>query len=172
MNCEKIRKSLDTISGILNKVVSSLCVGLTALMFVAVFIQVIGRYLLKSGTAWTEETARYSMIWLAFLGASSLIRSWDNTSVTFVKDKFPDRIRNIIDILIMIVMLAFMIIISVIAVQQVPKLALRERSPALGISMFVPRSSVIFGSIIVCIQLAWKTIDSILLLIIRGGEKS
>ena len=170
MKCEKIRNNLDKISDILNKVVSFLCVGLTALMFVAVFVQVIGRYLLKSGTAWTEETARYSMIWLAFLGASSLIRSWDNTSVTFLKDKLPGKAREIVDILIMVIMLAFMIEISVIAVQQIPKLALRETSPALGISMFIPRSSVIFGSIIVCIQLLWRIMDAILLLVMRGGE--
>ena len=172
MNCVKVRKTLDSISGILNSVVSSLCVGLTALMFVAVFIQVIGRYLLKSGTAWTEETARYSMIWLAFLGASSLIRSWDNTAVTFVKDKFPLKVREIIDILIMVIMLAFMIQISVLSVQQIPKLAMRETSPALGISMFIPRSSVMFGSIIICIQLFWRIIDAILQMVIRGGEKA
>ncbi len=171
MKCEKLRKNLDTVSGILNSIVSSLCVGLTALMFVAVFIQVIGRYLLKSGTAWTEETARYSMIWLAFLGASSLIRSWDNTAVTFVKDKFPPRVRQVVDILIMAVMLAFMIEISILSVQQIPKLAMRETSPALGISMFIPRSSVMFGSIIICIQLVWRIIDAILQMVIRGGEK-
>ena len=44
----KLRKELDEISEIIDKVVSILCVILTFLMFLSVLYQVIGRYLIRS----------------------------------------------------------------------------------------------------------------------------
>lgn len=75
----KLRKELDEISEIVDKIVSSICIVLTAIMFVAVLYQVFGRYVISTSIAWTEETARYCMIWLAFLGASMLVRSSENS---------------------------------------------------------------------------------------------
>lgn len=165
----RLRKDLDEISEIINSIVGVVCVALTALMFISVFIQVIGRYITEEGTAWTEETARYTMIWLAFLGASTLVRNWDNTSVTFFKDKLPEKVRTIADIAIMIIMFVFMAFVCILSICEVPKYTLREFSPALKITMFIPKSSVLFGSLIVCVQLLWKIIDSILALADEGG---
>lgn len=167
----KFKEELNKISKAINAVVGVICVVLTALMFLSVFIQITGRYITKHGTAWTEETARYCMIWLAFLGASMLVRSGENTSVTYFKNKLPQKAQKIAELAITLVMLAFMCVISYLSITQIPKFALREFSPALGITMFIPRSSVLFGSVLVCVQLLWKTIDSILELAVGGEEK-
>lgn len=158
----RLRKVLDTISKWVDRIVSWICIVLTFVMFISVTYQVLGRYVTKSSIAWTEETSRYCMIWLAFLGSSNLIRTWDNSSVTFLKDKLPPTGQKIADILIILIMLAFMITIFVISVQQVPKFSLKEVSPALRISMFIPKSSVLFGSGLISLQLLWKLLDSIL----------
>ena len=158
----RLRKKLDTVSYWIDRFVSWICIVLTFVMFVSVTYQVIGRYVTKSSIAWTEETSRYCMIWLAFLGSSNLIRTWDNSSVTFLKDKLPPKGQKIADIIIILVMLVFMVTIFVISVQQVPKFSLKEKSPALRISMFIPKSSVLFGSGIISLQLVWKLLDSIL----------
>ena len=42
----KLRKELDEISEIVDKIVSSICIVLTAIMFVAVLYQVFGRYVM------------------------------------------------------------------------------------------------------------------------------
>lgn len=165
----KLRKELDEISEIVDKVVSCICIVLTFLMFLSVLYQVIGRYLISTSIAWTEEAARYCMIWLAFLGASMLVRSGENSSVTFIKDKFPDRVRRILDIVIIAIMLVFMFVIFLIALSQV-QYSMNEISPALRISMFIPKSSILFGSLIVSFQLLWKLIDSILRMILEGRE--
>lgn len=158
----RLRKELDEISDIIDKLVCWICVVLTFLMFVSVSCQVIGRYVTKSTIAWTEETSRYCMIWLAFLGSSTLVRTWDNSSVTFLRDKLPLKTQKIADIIQIFIMLAFMLTIFVISCREVPKYSLKEMSPALRITMFIPKSSVLFGSGIISLQLLWKLADGIL----------
>lgn len=166
----RLRKELDEISEIIDKVVSIICVVLTFLMFLSVLYQVIGRYLIRTSIAWTEEAARYCMIWLAFLGASMLVRSGENSSVTFIKDRFSERVRNYLDLLILAVMLLFMTGIFFISLSQV-RYSMNEISPALRISMFIPKSSILFGSLIVSVQLLWKLVDSILRMTLKGGDE-
>ena len=158
----KLRKELNEISLIIDKLVNIICVILTFIMFFSVFFQIIGRYVISGSIAWTEELARFCMIWLAFLGASTLVRNWENTSITFVKNKFRQSTRKILEICIVIVMLVFMTVIFYLAVTQIPRYSLYEKSPALMISMLVPKSSIIFGSLFVVVQLLWKLADMIL----------
>ena len=165
----KLRKELDEISEIIDRLVSIICIALTGLMFLSVLYQVIGRYFISTSIAWTEETARYCMIWLAFLGASMLVRSNENSSVTFIKDRLPKNIRKVVDLSILVVMLVFMLIIFAISISQVGY-SLNEISPALRISMFIPKSSILFGSLIVSLQLIWKIVDYTVSTYIEGGE--
>lgn len=165
----KLRKELDEISGIIDKIVSIICIVLTGLMFLSVLYQVLGRYFIPTSIAWTEETARYCMIWLAFLGASMLVRSNENSSVTFIKDRLPQSIQRGLNLLILTVMLVFMIVIFCISLSQVGY-SLNEISPALRISMFIPKSSILFGSLVVSVQLLWKIIDYVLSMHGGGGN--
>ena len=161
----KLRKELDEISEIIDKVVSILCVILTFLMFLSVLYQIIGRYLIRTSIAWTEEAARYCMIWLAFLGASMLVRSGENSSVTFLKDRFSKKLRDYLELAIQ----AFMAVIFFLSLSQV-RYSMNEISPALRISMFIPKSSILFGSLIVSFQLLWKLLDTALSMFWKGGN--
>lgn len=49
------------------------CAGL-ALMVVCILVQVVSRYLLSEPLAWTEELARYAMIWSGLAGATVAYR--------------------------------------------------------------------------------------------------
>lgn len=56
--------------GYLNWGIKHLLNGIMGLLVTVVFLQVIFRFVLGSPLAWTEELARYSLIWLTFLGAA------------------------------------------------------------------------------------------------------
>ena len=155
------RTKLDEISEIIDEIVGTICCILTILMFLSVFYQVLGRYVFSGSIAWTEETARYCMIWLAFLGASMLIRSGENSSVTFLIDRLPKKTRWGLDLLIQAIMLLFMLIVFAVSVTQL-QYSLSEFSPALRIRMFIPKSSILFGSLMISIQLLWKITDTLL----------
>lgn len=157
-----LRRNLDRISGALDTVVKALCVILLTAMVVVVTLQIFSRYVMPKPLPWTEEVARFCMVWLAYLGASCLVRTWENTSVTFVMDNLGPRARFALDLAIKATMLVFMTALVVLSAQELPRFSLREKSPALMISMLIPKSSIIFGSFMMAVQLLWVLVDTLL----------
>ena len=76
--------------------------------------------------------------------------------------EFQRKGQKIAGIIHVAIMLAFMLTIFVISCKEVPRFSMMETSPALRISMFIPKSSILFGSGIISFQLLWKLADSIL----------
>lgn len=62
--------SLARVSHIVNIFCWALAGACLIVMLLAVGIQVTGRYLLFSAPSWTEELARYAMVWAGLVGAT------------------------------------------------------------------------------------------------------
>ena len=69
-------------------------------IFACMFVQVILRYAFDSPLTWSEELARYLMIWCAFLGWVIASRHDSHLAMTFVVDKAPRRTRAAVRIAI------------------------------------------------------------------------
>ena len=69
-------------------------------IFACIFMQVILRYAFDSPLTWSEELARYLMIWCAFLGWVIASRHDSHLAMTFVIDKAPRRTRAAVRIAI------------------------------------------------------------------------
>ena len=69
-------------------------------IFACMFVQVILRYLFDSPLTWSEELARYLMIWCAFLGWVIASRNDTHLAMTFVVDKAPRRTRAVVRVAI------------------------------------------------------------------------
>jgi len=65
---------IGRISHRINAVVEQSLFGLGALMIVIVAAQVFFRYVLNHSLFWSEELARYILVWLTFLGATVAYR--------------------------------------------------------------------------------------------------
>ncbi len=65
-----VAKALIRISASLNAIALWGAVGAVAVMVGAAMWQVIARYIFASPPIWTEELARYAMVWAGMLGAS------------------------------------------------------------------------------------------------------
>jgi TRAP-type C4-dicarboxylate transport system permease small subunit len=61
---------LKNLSDALNHNVEKMLFAMGALMTLVVVVQVIARYVLNHSLFWSEELARYLLVWLTFLGAS------------------------------------------------------------------------------------------------------
>ena len=104
-------------------------------MTVVLFFQVGGRYLLDSGMAWTEEMARYAMIWTVFLGAAVATKDGSQIRVPVLEKIFPT-LKKQLKRLQHVVFLIYLFLVIVISWDTL-KVVYFQTSPNMGISMAI-----------------------------------
>jgi TRAP-type transport system small permease protein len=70
-----VRKVVLTCSDRLDRFCRWTAVGFFSVMLALVIFQVIARYLFQSVPVWTEEAARYCMVWGGLLGATAAFKA-------------------------------------------------------------------------------------------------
>ena len=68
-------RAVNSISAMLDKFCRTTSVGFLALMLLLVLLQVVARYIFQAAPVWTEEGARYCMIWSGLFGATVAFRA-------------------------------------------------------------------------------------------------
>ena len=105
---EKVYKAL-------NKAIEWLLVMIFTLLVFDVVWQVISRYLVGQSSSFTEEFARFALIWLTVLGAAYINGQKDgHLSMDFLLSKLPEKKRHSRQKVIQVVMAIFALIIMVI----------------------------------------------------------
>ncbi|GGZ87677.1 TRAP transporter small permease [Algibacter mikhailovii] len=85
-----------------------------ALLVLDVLFQVFSRYLLGESFTWTEEFARFALIWMTILGAAYLNGKQEHLSMDFLYDKFSDVNKQKASILIEVLIFLFALIVMVV----------------------------------------------------------
>jgi TRAP-type C4-dicarboxylate transport system permease small subunit len=67
-----------------------------AVMVCSMIWQVVGRYVFNKAPGWSEELARYLMLWLTMLGAAAALRSGGHLSVTSLVDSLGPRALSVV----------------------------------------------------------------------------
>ncbi len=129
------------------------CTLAAALMASVVLLQVVARYLPFPTPPWTEELARYLMIYMAFIGASNGIRKWNNISVDFLLMKLPPKTYRVVMAIMQMVVLALVLYLGILGFKIFPKVGLRQTSATMGFPMLVPQSAIIIGCFLMALQL-------------------
>lgn len=110
-------------------------------MTLTVLVGVVYRYVFRSPLGWTEELARFLMIWSALLSMSICVYYKEHVGITLVVKKFPMPVAKLVSTLTNILILTFLYVLASRGYQ----MALRGRvqiAPALGTSMFWPLMAV------------------------------
>lgn len=90
---------METLRNGLDKVIEIFCIVLMAVMTTLVTWQVITRYVFNNPSAVTEQLCQYLFIWLVLFGAAYIFGRREHMQITFVRDKLPQKIGVICDIL-------------------------------------------------------------------------
>lgn len=128
---------MKTIYDSLNRTIAFLLVSIFGLLVMDVLWQVFGRYVLNQSFSFTEEFARFALIWLTILGAAYLNGQKAHLSMDFWLNKLPEKQqvqrRKIIEFL----MFAFALIVLVIGGGNLVYTTLRlgQVSPAMHVSL-------------------------------------
>jgi TRAP-type C4-dicarboxylate transport system permease small subunit len=127
---------------------SALVAGLTALMAGVVLLGVFTRYVLNDPLPWTEEAARYALLWLSWLGGGLALRRGAHIAVEFLLEAIPSAATRAVLLFAgrfaAIFFLAICVWYGLVLVQRVSF----QSTIALGISMQLPYASVPVGSIL------------------------
>jgi TRAP-type C4-dicarboxylate transport system permease small subunit len=70
-----VKKGILTFSNWLDRFCRRTAVGFFSIMLILVVFQVVARYLFQSVPVWTEEAARYCMVWGGLLGATAAFKA-------------------------------------------------------------------------------------------------
>jgi TRAP-type C4-dicarboxylate transport system permease small subunit len=68
----------------------------TALMLVisgVVFMNIVSRYVFNYGLVWSDELARFSLIWITFVGAAVLVRQGQHIAIDLLVTYLPQWLR-------------------------------------------------------------------------------
>ena len=97
-----------------NRFLEQFLVVIFALLVLDVLFQVFSRYMLGTSFTWTEEFARFSLIWLTILGAAYLNGKREHLSMNFLYQKFSETNKRKVSILIEILVFLFALVVMVI----------------------------------------------------------
>ncbi|MSQ73810.1 MAG: TRAP transporter small permease [Betaproteobacteria bacterium] len=125
---------------------------LTLQMTLVVLLGVFTRYVLNDALAWTEELARYSMIWLTWLGGGLAIRRGAHIAVEFVTDALPEKARSVVVMFGRVAVFFFLGVCLWYSIELTARVS-AQSTIALGISMQIPYASIPVGSLLMAYHL-------------------
>ncbi|MFZ0449773.1 MAG: TRAP transporter small permease [Desulfatiglandaceae bacterium] len=121
-------------------------------MTIIILIQIFFRFVIYKPVPWSEEAARYLMIWLGMMGSVVALRKGRHIGVTALVDALPVRISRVLICVVRLSMIGFMGIIAWegvgLAIFNYPQL-----SAAMEITMMIPYMAVPVGAIMMTVDL-------------------
>lgn len=145
---------------IVNKVSEAALALAMVAMLVCVFAQVLFRFVLKLPLFWTEESARYLMVFTVFIGCSVGIRRGSHMGFTFLLDrcgKLVQIIMRMISYLGMFVFNAYIIYYGITIVTR----NTYQISAALQIPMWILYCILPLSGILSCLQIVDQAVSLI-----------
>lgn len=106
---------INTVGNIIDRCIRMLVIALVAVMSGSILLQVFCRYFLNNPLVWSEELARFCLIWITFFGATVALHSNSLVSVDLLVEKLPDIYKKIIltlNYVFMIAMCGFLLYLS------------------------------------------------------------
>jgi TRAP-type C4-dicarboxylate transport system permease small subunit len=164
----KVAEFLSLLCERLSAVSKGLLVLLGAAMSVIVLLQVIFRFVIHVPFPWSEEIARYMMIWMGMVGAFLALRHGRHIGVSIFVDRLPPSWKAMVTILVQVVTMGFLCIV----VRYGMALAIFNRtqlSPAMQIPMIIPYMAIPVGAALMILELLRGILED--LMHMREGPK-
>jgi TRAP-type C4-dicarboxylate transport system permease small subunit len=129
-------------------------------MTLVLFAQIFSRYALNSGIYWSEELARFIMIWVVYLGAAVVYRENTHISVTALEEALPPKARRRLKLVQKLFSMAFMGMVGWFVLRTL-EFAAMQTSP----SMMIPMNRVYLvfpvSSALIIAHLALSIVDDL-----------
>ena len=138
-------EDLPKVSLWLRRLMIPVIFALSGGMFMVVLAQVVFRYILAHPLPWSEELARYLMVWVACLAASEAYARGNHVGVNLIVNALRPSLRKI---MILIIHLAICVLMGVVVYQGsiLSYMQTAQQSPALELPMTWPYLAIPVGA--------------------------
>lgn len=90
-----------------------------------VFLQFYTRYILNDSLAWTEEIARYGLMWITFIGGGIVVRKQASISVEVLLHFASKPVRRLLVMVIDVIKLGFIALLAYFSVTITERMAVQ-----------------------------------------------
>lgn len=112
MNRPRFVLFIDQLARITEKVAAFPCMVTIGAMTAIVIVGVFFRYVLLKPIGWSEEAARYLMIWAASLAVSLGIMKGEHVGLTFIVETLPPKLKGFVSVLTNLAILIFLWVLT------------------------------------------------------------
>ena len=119
---------LKYICDFLDMLCRKLCLVIGIVMVVDLFLGVFTRFVLNSPLNWTEEIARFCMLWFAFIGGSVEMKKGNLINFSFIVDKLKPNAKRVAEIIDLCLVLVFLIVFLYVGADAMKIFALGKAS--------------------------------------------
>ncbi|GMQ57635.1 hypothetical protein AN1V17_20300 [Vallitalea sediminicola] len=138
---------------ILNNLEEYILIIIFPIMTITVFISTIFRYFKLGAIPWSEELARYLMIWIAYIGASLGIKKNAHLGVEIVVNKLPKKLKAASKYLRIAIILMFNFLIITFSFKIINhQMNIGQLSPALAIPIWYAYLAIPVGALLMIIR--------------------
>ena len=132
---------------------------LTAFMTIALFLQILSRYVFNFSITWTEELSIFGLMWITYFGAAIAVVQRRHIRITILSDLLPRRAKKILDIFCNI---AFMVFISFLTtgIWKMTTLSYRthQQAAASGLPKWIVIGGIVLAFVIIILRLVQDTV--------------
>ncbi|HDZ46751.1 hypothetical protein LCGC14_0121480 [marine sediment metagenome] len=143
-----------------NRVVGWGLAFLLLTMTVLIFWQVFARFVVGKPLFFSDEIARFAMIWLTFIGAGYAYRKGALISVDILLEYSGPRFASVLRVLVVLCSALFALIIVKYGFDLVGRVA-SQTAPSTRVSMMWPYMAVPLGGIVILVNSVGLLIDEV-----------
>ena len=138
---------------LLDRALGGVLALLMLILVSAVTWQVASRYLLRDPSAWTEELARYLLIWIGLLGAAHAYRTRAHMGIDLLAQKVGAIGRARLRVISALAVVAFAVPVMIVGGTSLVQLTweLRQYSAALGLPMALVYSAIPLSGVVIAL---------------------
>ncbi|PQV52853.1 TRAP-type C4-dicarboxylate transport system permease small subunit [Defluviimonas denitrificans] len=103
---------LSAVNNALLEICRVLSIALVAAITGVVSAGVFWRYVLNNSLSWSDELAKFLMVWLVFVGAPIAMRMGDHVSIDMFPDLFPPRGRAVLMAILLAIVIWFCVVLG------------------------------------------------------------
>lgn len=146
----------------LDKLQTAIVVVALSGMIVVVGLQVFFRFVVKGSLPWSEELARYLMVWTVFIGASLGAKEGAHIGVEAFVRLLPKSMYKAACVLAGIISIVFCIVVTFLSLKVVNNIYLSgQLSPAMEIPIYWAYLAIPVGMILMAISFLQAVVEKI-----------